>query len=117
MTKVGAVSRAHESSLGTTTTSAPATPASAPRAAPASSALAVIVTGSKRAIARATSTYVARAFSRSSQFSGRHGQAIQQPACAAHSGGHAKAGLSRGLHGRYGVVRVNLQVPGSISQG
>ena len=53
---------------------------SARRAAPASSGLAVIVTGSNRLIARATSTYVARAASMSSQFSGRHGHAIQQPA-------------------------------------
>ena len=64
--------------------------------APASSALAVIVTGSKRATARATSAYVARAFSMSSQFSGRHGQAIQQPACGAHSGGMRKP-ASRGV--------------------
>lgn len=90
------MSRLHESSLGTTMTWASGVPASAPRAAPASFAFAVIVTGSKAARARATSTYVARALSTSSQFSGRHGHAIQQPVCGAHSGGMKKP-ASRGV--------------------
>ena len=121
MTKVGAVSRAHESSLGTTTTSAPGTPASAPRAAPAPSALAVIVSGSQRATARATSTYVARAFSKSTQFSGRHGrQSSSRHAAPTRAACESRplAGSSRPAQGSQSSGhRGHLRVVGSIAQG
>ena len=56
-----------------------------------SSGRAIMVTGSYGTIAFATSAYARRAASmRSPHSSVRHGQAIQQRACGAHSAGMAK---------------------------
>ena len=60
-------------------------------------ALTIIVTGSNRAIAEATAVNAACAgLPPNRQLSGRSGQIIQHPACAAHSAGIAKPS-SRGV--------------------